>query len=79
MAGADDIDEQSSPTAYVSESYTPVGARAVHVSSTAGFGVGDLVVVRRLSNATWVASIGMDAIASCTPPAPGRSCSQWDG
>ena len=58
----------------------PVGARTINVSSVTALGaaVGDLVIVRRQATAAWISSIGMDAIQECTPPLPGRDCSQWD-
>jgi len=39
--------------------------------------VGDLVLIERPGTQEWIAMNGMDVIPHCTPPLPGRSCSQW--
>jgi hypothetical protein len=41
------------------DTYVPVGARSFHVASTAGFQVGDTIIVDRPSPANWIADLGM--------------------
>src|SRR5262249_55223650 len=44
----------------ITDKYVPVGARSVHVDSTAGLHAGDSVIVDRPSTAAWIHDIGMD-------------------
>ena len=76
VAGDDDLAESGASTV-VTDAYVPVGSFTLNVSSTEGMWVGGLVVVRRPGTAAWISSIGMDAIRDCTPPLPGRACTQW--
>jgi hypothetical protein len=41
------------------DTYVPVGARSFHVASTAGFQVGDTIIVNRPSPANWISDLGM--------------------
>jgi hypothetical protein len=46
----------------ITDSYVPVGARALSVASVAGLTVGDSVIVQRPWTSDWITEIGMDAI-----------------
>ena len=47
----------------VTDAYVPVGATKLSVDEASGFSVGARVVVRRPSNAAWIAQLGMGAFS----------------
>lgn len=51
-----------SGTVDIIDTYVPSGAVSFHVSSTAGFRVGDMVIVRRPVTTNWIAYLGMDQL-----------------
>ena len=56
------------------DKYVPVGATSFRIDSTAGFAVGDEVIVYRPSTAEWITAIGMDIIP---PRSDGNPITQW--
>jgi hypothetical protein len=52
----------TSGTVNLTETYVPSGTRSFDVSSAAGFGVGDTVVITRTVTAAWVHLVGMDTL-----------------
>jgi hypothetical protein len=46
----------------ITDSYVPVGARSFTVDDAKDLKVGDTVFVRRVGNAAWISTIGMDKI-----------------
>ena len=63
---------------YVNESRVPVGSHRVKVDRPELYSPGDLIAIHRPGTAEWIAANGMDSIQRCTPPEPGRDCSQWE-
>ena len=53
--------EVSGTRQQVTDTYVPVGATSFDVASTAGYHVGDKIIVNRPSTAAWITAIGMDA------------------
>ncbi|KAF9958412.1 hypothetical protein BGZ72_000400 [Mortierella alpina] len=54
--------------------YIPVGETLIPVESTAGYNVGDRIVIERPGSDEWIRDIGMDQL----PPRPGSEASvQW--
>jgi hypothetical protein len=48
----------------ITDLYVPSGAMSFHVSATAGFAVGDAILVQRPVTTAWVALMGMDQLKS---------------
>jgi len=63
----------------ISDPYVLVGAFwfSVTYNKRVQWSVGDLLLVERKAIQKWIEDIGMDRIPDCTPPLPGRKCSQW--
>jgi autotransporter-associated beta strand protein len=53
--------EVSGTRQQVTDSYVPVGATSFDVASTAGYHVGDKIIVNKPSTVAWITAIGMDA------------------
>lgn len=66
--------EESGTRRTVTDFYVPVGARSFRVNSTAGYSIGDTIMVHRPSTAEWIAALGMDAIP---PRGDGLPVTQW--
>ncbi len=58
----------------IADTFVPVGARALHVESAAGFTVGDRVIVHRPSTREWIHVLGMDQLQ---PRKDGDPVIQW--
>jgi hypothetical protein len=67
----DDEDDEESATAseaakpsdrHITDEYVSVGARSFHVDDVSGLKVGNEIIVKRLSTADWIHTIGMDRI-----------------
>jgi hypothetical protein len=52
--------DPTSPIVGITDTYVPVGARTLHVTSTQGLHVGDAITVKRPSPENWIKAIGMD-------------------
>lgn len=75
VSGSGSRSEVSSSRVKVTDSYVPFGSKSLHVDSTAGFDVGDQVVVHRPSTAAWIHDLGMDKIP---PRSDGGQVVQWE-
>jgi hypothetical protein len=64
----------SGTTRNLIDKYVPVGATSFRVDSTAGFSVGDDVIVKRPSTTNWISDLGMDVIPARTD---GTVVTQW--
>ncbi len=53
--------EVSGTRQQVTDTYVPVGATSFNVASTAGYHVGDKIIVNKPSTQEWITAIGMDA------------------
>jgi GEVED domain len=73
-ASSNSIAAVSGTTHSIVDKYVPTGATSLRVDSTANWSVGDQIVVRRGSNAQWIAAIGMDSIP---PRSDGGTIVQW--
>ncbi|MEA2734858.1 MAG: hypothetical protein QOE14_1309 [Humisphaera sp.] len=60
----------------ITDDYVPVGAHSFTVADPAGLKVGDAVFVRRIGNAAWISTIGMDRIQG--RPGNEDSTKQWE-
>ena len=57
------VSETAKPSdRHITDDYVPVGARSFHVDHVTGLKVGDEIIVKRLTTADWIHSIGMDQI-----------------
>jgi len=63
--------------ATVTEPYVPVGSKKLKVDKSGLYQVGDMIVLKKPVSDAFIAAIGMDKIKDCTPPKPGRKCTQW--
>jgi hypothetical protein len=55
----------SSSQQEITTAYVPVGAYSFDVADASGYSVGDLIVVRRTPNQTWIDELGMDEATLC--------------
>jgi hypothetical protein len=62
VGGSGSRSTSGQPTANLTAAYVPSGATSFTVSSTAGFNVGDQVVVNRTATAEWIHYVGMDTL-----------------
>lgn len=58
----------------ITDDYVPCGADSLTVADASGFKIGEEVIVRRASTASWIAAIGMDKIP---PRSDGTKIQQW--
>ncbi len=63
IAGAGDRNEIAPSRQNVTDAYVPVGATRLAVDDASAFPVGTRIVVRRPSNAAWIAQVGMGAFS----------------
>lgn len=77
VEGPSGYDTVSGTLSLSNASRVPVGSHRLPVDQPEAYSVGDLVLIERPGTEEWIAMIGMDVIPDCTPPLPGRSCSQW--
>lgn len=61
ITGEKGIAVQEATKQAVTDSYVPVGARSLSVTSAKGFKVGDKILVRRNGNQDWIKEIGLDS------------------
>ena len=61
----------------VVDAYVPAGARSFRVASTAGFAVGDTVLVERPVTAAWIRFMGMDRLVRDGAPQTWLGTSSW--
>jgi len=52
----------TSNTANITDSYVPAGTNTLNVDNTAGFNVGDTVVINRVATSAWIHFMGMDTL-----------------
>src|SRR5262249_37921292 len=63
--------DPQSPEVGITDVYVPVGARRFHVTSTAGFKVGQAVIVHRPSPENWIEAVGMHDVTD------GQTTASW--
>jgi hypothetical protein len=68
VRGSGSMAIDNATTRAVAETYVPVGAFSMRLTSTTGLSVGQRVVVRRPSTADWIKAIGMDKLAQPWTP-----------
>ena len=83
LAGVGTYEEEAGSRRAVADAYVPVGAASFTVEGALTFAVGDRVVVRRPSKATWIAQIGMNLFQGWRPEnrlhwQPGSRDISWD-
>lgn len=75
VGGAGDVARVQGSRRLVSDDYVPVGARSLNVANASAFHPGDAVLVVRLANDAWIATLGMDHLP---PRKDGGTIVQWE-